>query len=165
MTADLGIEIRDAQTEDVPAACEVLRRSIAELCIADHGNDPAILGRWLANKTPEIVASWIANPASSTLVAILADAVVAVGAVTDYGEITLDYVSPGARFKGVSREMLRALERRAVERGNTRCTLVSTKTARRFYITAGYTEDGLPDGKYGAAGGYPMSKQLIWTRI
>jgi hypothetical protein len=30
-------------------------RSIAELCVLDHRNDPAILARWLANKTPEIV--------------------------------------------------------------------------------------------------------------
>ena len=53
----LPIEIRHAVAEDPPAACEVLRRSIAELFVADHGNDPEILGRWLANKTPEIVAS------------------------------------------------------------------------------------------------------------
>jgi hypothetical protein len=36
------MEIREAMTEDAPAACEVLRRSISELCVADHRNDPAI---------------------------------------------------------------------------------------------------------------------------
>jgi hypothetical protein len=48
------MEIRDAmtETEDAPAACDVLRRSISELCVADHGNDPTILARWLSNKTP-----------------------------------------------------------------------------------------------------------------
>jgi hypothetical protein len=45
------MEIRDAMTEDAPAACDVLRRSISELCVADHGNDPTILARWLSNKT------------------------------------------------------------------------------------------------------------------
>jgi len=31
-----------------------MRRSIAELCVADHRNDEAILSRWLGNKTPEV---------------------------------------------------------------------------------------------------------------
>jgi hypothetical protein len=37
--------------------------AVVELCHADHLNDPAILNRWLANKTPEIVGSWIINRA------------------------------------------------------------------------------------------------------
>jgi hypothetical protein len=51
------MEIRAAVPEDALAACEVMRRSISELCEADHRNDPVILGRWLANKAPETVAS------------------------------------------------------------------------------------------------------------
>jgi hypothetical protein len=42
------MEIRDAVVEDALAGCDVLRRSIVELCIVDHRNDPAILGRWLS---------------------------------------------------------------------------------------------------------------------
>jgi hypothetical protein len=61
------MEIRDAVPEDAPAACEVLRRSISELCSADHLNDAVILGRWLANKTPEIVASRIVQPGTSVI--------------------------------------------------------------------------------------------------
>jgi hypothetical protein len=53
---DPRMHIRDAVADDAPAACQVLRRSIVELCAADHGDDPAILAQWLANKTPEIVA-------------------------------------------------------------------------------------------------------------
>jgi hypothetical protein len=52
------MRIRDAVPEDAVAACEVMRRSIAELYVADHHNDPAILERWL-DKTPEIFKSWI----------------------------------------------------------------------------------------------------------
>jgi ribosomal protein S18 acetylase RimI-like enzyme len=156
----LPIEIRAAVAADALAACEVLRRSIAELCVVDHSNDPEILGRWLANKTPEIVASWIARSDNSVLVAVEGDTILAVGSVTDEGEITLCYVSPDARFRGISRELLGALETRAAARGNERCTLHSTLTARRFYRAAGYTEDGPPDGKFGARGGYPMSKPL-----
>jgi hypothetical protein len=44
---------RPATPEDVPTACDIIRRSITELCTADHANDPAILQRWLANKTPK----------------------------------------------------------------------------------------------------------------
>jgi GNAT superfamily N-acetyltransferase len=118
------MHIRDAVPEDAPAACEVVRRSISELCSADHHNDPVILGRWLANKTPEIVASWIVKPANPVLVAVESGSILAVGAVTDAGEITLNYVSPDARFRGVSRALLIALETRAQQWGKERCTLL-----------------------------------------
>jgi GNAT superfamily N-acetyltransferase len=153
-------EIRAATPEDASAACQVMRRSIAELCVADHGDDEAILRRWLSNKTPEVFLSWIAQPDNSLLVAVEGGNILAVGAVTDAGEITLNYVSPDARFRGVSRALLGALEVRAVERGNTRCTLTSTETARRFYRSNGYLEDGLPAGKFGTRASYPMSKPL-----
>jgi hypothetical protein len=94
------MEIRDAVPEDAPPACEVMSRSISELCSADHHNDPVILARWLANKTPEIVASWIIKPSNSILVAVESGIVLAVGSVTDAGEITLNYVTPDAGSVG-----------------------------------------------------------------
>lgn len=154
------MEIRDAAPADAAAACTVLRRSIAELCAADHRDDPAILARWLANKTPEIVAGWIARPDNAVLLAVEDGAILAVGSVTDAGEITLNYVSPDARFRGVSRALLEALEARAVLHGNACCTLESTATARRFYLAAGYRENGPPAGNFGTASGYPMRKDL-----
>jgi GNAT superfamily N-acetyltransferase len=153
------MDIRDAATEDAEAACLVMRRSISELCVADHKNDAAILTRWLSNKTPEIFVSWIRQPGNSLLVAVEAGNILAVGSVTDVGEVTLNYVSPDARFRGVSRALLRALEARARERGNAQCTLTSTETARRFYRANGYAEDGLPVAKFGM-NGYPMSRVL-----
>jgi GNAT superfamily N-acetyltransferase len=157
---DIEMRIRDAVPDDAPAACEVMRRSITQLCVADHRNDPAILARWLANKTPEILRSWI-RPDNSLLVAVEDNSTVAVGCVTSAGEITLNYVSPDARFRGVGKALLAALEARAIERGNKRCTLKSTETARRFYLAKGYTWDGPADGKFGMSSGYPMSKHLI----
>jgi GNAT superfamily N-acetyltransferase len=154
------MKIRNAVTKDAPAACQVLRRSISELCVADHGDDPTILTRWLSNKTPELVASWIARPDSSLLVAVEDGTILAVGSVTDAGEITLNYVSPDARFRGVSRTLLCALEQRAFERGNVRCTLTSTETAHRFYQTNGYADDGTVPGKFGTSASYRMSKPL-----
>ncbi len=117
------MEIRDARAADAPAACQIIRRSILELCAADHRNDPAILSRWLANKTPQIVESWIMQPDNSVLVAMEGNSILGVGSVTNSGRITLNYVSPDARFRGVSRALLSALEARAIERGNTHCTL------------------------------------------
>jgi GNAT superfamily N-acetyltransferase len=154
------MHIRVADLSDAAAACEVLRRSIAELCGIDHRDNTAILARWLANKTPENVAAWIAHPATHVLLAAEGEAILAVGAVTDEGEITLNYVSPDARFRGVSRALLAQLEATARERGNDVCTLLSTETARRFYLSAGYAEEAPPRGAFGTNAGYPMSKRI-----
>lgn len=120
--------IRNAEPEDAVAACEVMKRSITELCAADHGGDPEILARWLSNKTPEDVRSWIVRHDATLLVAVETDAIVAVGMVTDAGEILLNYVSPDSQFRGVSRALLKALEARAKERDATVCRLESTET-------------------------------------
>ena len=137
-----------------------MRRSITELCVADHHNDPLILERWLANKTPDMTASWIVNPANTMLVAVEAGVVLAVGLVRGLGEIEVNYVSPDARFRGVSRAMMAALEGRARERGASRCVLISTETAHSFYQAIGYVDDGAPVRKFGTTGSYPMAKTL-----
>jgi GNAT superfamily N-acetyltransferase len=154
------MRIRDAIPEDASAACEVMRRSITELCVADHRNDPAILERWLSNKRPGTFRSWI-RPDNSLLVAIEDNRILAVGCINNAGEITLNYVSPDARFRGVSKALLSALESRAMKQGNQSCTLKSTETARRFYLTRGYAQDGPAATKFGMNSGYPMSKHLI----
>ena len=158
------VAIRDATPEDAVAACHILKESITRLCVADHRNDPAVLNAWLANKTPEMVAAWATQKGNSLLLAVEGDAVLAVGSVTDAGEITLNYVAPVARFRGVSRALLRALEARAIERGNSHCTLTSTETAHRFYLSAGYVDDGAPTGKFGTIAGCPMSKEIVASR-
>jgi GNAT superfamily N-acetyltransferase len=153
------MEIRDAAMEDAAGACEVMRRSIAELCVVDHRGDVDVLARWLSNKTPDTFRSWIAHQGNSVLVAVEQDVILGVGAVTETGEITLNYVSPDARFRGVSRAVLGALEGRAMKQGNVRCTLTSTETARRFYRANGYVEDRLPAEEFSTSG-CPMSKVL-----
>lgn len=152
--------IRDATPADAVKACEVIRASIAELCIADHQQDRAVLARWLASKTPENVAAWALTVGSSLLVAVEGDAILAVGGVEDDGEITLNYVAPAARFRGASAALLTALEARAVERGAIEVTLLSTETAHRFYLSRGYRDSGPPQGKFGMTSSYPMTKEL-----
>ena len=155
--------IRQATPADATEACEVLRASISELCFADHKRNPDILDRWLLSKTPENVAAWADNIGRSLLVAVEDDVVLAVGGVTDGGEITLNYVSPKARFRGVSSALLKALEERAMARGAVRATLLSTSAPRRrtASMCRAVTKDtGPPQGKFGMAASYPMAKTL-----
>ena len=152
--------IRKARIDDAAGACETMRRSIAELCGSDHHDDPAVLRRWLANKTPAVVGGWIAHPENVVLVAVEEETVLAVGIVRHDGEITCNYVSPDARFRGVSKAMLAQLEANAREFGNASCNLISTETARRFYRACGYEEVGVPQGKFGTTGSYPMLKRF-----
>ncbi len=154
------MKIRDATPADAAAASAVLRASISELCVADHRNDPEILGRWLANKTPENVALWATDANASLLLAVEDDAVWAVGSVRNDGEITMNYVSPAARFRGASSALLAAMEARAKEHGNKICKLLSTETARRFYLSRGYSEAGVPLGKFGTSSSYPMTRKI-----
>jgi GNAT superfamily N-acetyltransferase len=133
-------EIRAAQMREAGAICEVLRRSIIELCVRDHQNDPARLAEWLANKTPENVAGWIANPDNCMFVAVAEGNILGVGSIGSGGEIALNYVSPDGRFQGISRAMLHTLEDTARELGCRRITLTSTFTAHDFYLAAGYSD-------------------------
>jgi GNAT superfamily N-acetyltransferase len=137
-----------------------MRRSIVELCQADHHDDPTLFAAWLANKTPEIFAAWMRRTDASYLVATERGAIAAVGAVTHGGEILLNYISRDARFCRASSALLTALEDRAASRGARRCTLVSTETGRRFYRARGYEEIGPAVRKFGMDSGYPMAKAL-----
>jgi GNAT superfamily N-acetyltransferase len=139
-SAKPSFEIRAAQMREAGAICEVLRRSIIELCVRDHQNDPVRLAEWLANKTPENVAGWIANPDNCMFVAVAEGKILGVGSIRSGGEIALNYVSPDGRFQGISRAMLRTLEETARELGCRRVTLTSTFTAHDFYLAAGYAD-------------------------
>jgi GNAT superfamily N-acetyltransferase len=58
----------------------------------------------------------------------------------DSGQITLNYVSPDARFRGVSKALMLRLEARARTLGLTECALETTQTALRFYQSLGYID-------------------------
>ncbi len=76
--------------------------------------------------------------------------------MTDAGEITLNYVSPDARFRGVSHALLAALERRAAERGSDACTLTGTALLSSQRLV----ETGAAGGNFGTQSGFPMRKTL-----
>jgi GNAT superfamily N-acetyltransferase len=158
------MKVRQAREEDAEAACVVLRRSITELCRADYRGDGATLAAWLANKTPENVRTWIDNPHSHMLVADDGGVILGVAAIQSSGRISLNYVSPDARFRGVSKALMRGLEARALELGVAACTLESTETARQFYLSMGYREAGPTTAGFGLGVCHPMIKLLASPR-
>lgn len=151
--------LRPARADDVPAMSAVLIASITELCAADHHDDPQKLGAWTRNKSVEGVASMLANPDMVMLVAERDGAVLAVGAVTRGGEVALNYVAPSARFGGVSKALLAALEDSLAQLGFAEGRLEATATAFDFYQSAGWRADG-PQAEGRQVNGYPMRKSL-----
>jgi GNAT superfamily N-acetyltransferase len=152
------MEIRLAQADDADEACAVVRRSIVELCHADHqGDAPRMAGR-LGKKKVENMRRWIVE--SHVFVAVEHDRILGVGAITPSGQVTLNYVSPDARFRGVSKALLRRLEQQAAQLGAAAVTLRSTATAHRFYAAAGYRDVEPPLAESSAAAGNPMTKAL-----
>jgi N-acetylglutamate synthase-like GNAT family acetyltransferase len=132
------MHIRQAKTDDAAAACAVLRRSITELCHADHGGDEILLGKWLSNKTVENVTRWILQ--THFVVAEEGETILGVAAMNASGKITLNYVSPEARFRGVSKALVQQLEAQARALGLGECMLETTQTALRFYQSLGYVK-------------------------
>ncbi|BCM87982.1 GNAT family N-acetyltransferase [Methylobacterium indicum] len=133
------MKVRLATPTDAEAGSRVLRRSIAELCHADHGGDQAFIAAWTANKTPDSWLIWLSQPGASLLVAEREADIIGVGMVDAGGMILLNYVAPEARHQGVSTALLKAMEDVSAERGIVVCRLESTKTAQRFYMTQGYS--------------------------
>jgi hypothetical protein len=153
--------IRDARDDDAEAAARLMRRSIRELCTADHHCKPAVVRPWLANKRPDIFREWLAWPPNIVLVAEGEDGrLLGVGGGTHEGEITLNYVGPDARFTGVSMALVAELERRLLALGVHECHLTSTQTAHRFYLARGYRDIGGLEPTFGGMSAQPMMKTL-----
>ena len=159
-----SITVRPATTADAAAACEVLRRSIRELCVADHRDDERILAAWLANKTPENVRRWIATPSLFCVVAVEIGEVRGVGMVQRDGEIQLCYLVPEAQHRGIGKLLLRTLEAEAVRWGLDKVFLTSSLTAKAFYERNGYARTGEATAMRGLPPGFPMSKTLAEPR-
>ncbi|MEZ5902629.1 MAG: GNAT family N-acetyltransferase [Alphaproteobacteria bacterium] len=150
--------IRLATAHDASPACKVIRESITHLCVEDHKNREDILYNWLENKTPDTIAQWIADTQNIFVVAQAGDEIVSVGAMLTDGYITLNYVLPDWRYKGISRAILAYLEKEAHSKGLTETTLTSTKTAHSFYAAHGYVDQAEPTFGFGGKVSFPMKK-------
>jgi len=139
--------------------CRVLRRSISEVCGPDYSEDPAALSEWLSNKTPGNVRQWIGDKANYAVVAKLGEAVVGFALLRE-GEILLNYVVPECLGKGAGHMMLRALERRAMEKGLSELRCMSTITARSFYEREGFELSGEPIYVGEVLSEFPLRKRI-----
>lgn len=144
-----NFNIREACPDDAEAACDVLRRSITELCQLDYEGVSGRLDQWLANKTPKQLRSWITQDGFTLFLAQQDDTLSGVAGMTDQGMILLNYVSPDRRFCGVSKALLSFMEGRALAAGNHETQLESSKTALRFYQSQGYQTNPAKGAKAG----------------
>src|SRR5262245_3540671 len=101
--------IRRATPSDAVDACEVVRRSINELCFEDHRGDNETLTQWLANKTVANFNQWIRSERHLALVAEGASGLIGFALLNLNGQLALLYVSPDARFQGVSKALLNVI--------------------------------------------------------
>jgi len=90
----VSIAVRGAIPSDAPAACELVRRSITELCGEDHHGDEPTIRDWLANKTPENFDAWISSPRHVALVAESRGLLAGFALLNRSGSIALLYVAP-----------------------------------------------------------------------
>lgn len=156
----MSITVRRAVPQDAEAACDVLRRSIQELCVADHQNDGKALGAWLENKTADNVRAWIASSRNYAVVALCNAKICGFALLGQDGTIRLCYLVPEVQHLGAGRAMLAALESEASRWGLKSLRLESTLTALPFYKRNGYTSAGESILVFGAQRAYPMRKEL-----
>lgn len=137
-----NVSIRRGRQADAEEAIGVIREAILKLCGDDHHDDEAEIFSWLKNKTISSWNSWASRADVALLVAEQAEGIVGVGMIDSRGEVMLNYIHPAARFMGVSKAIMAALEEYARSRGIDVCKLDSTATAKQFYQALGYCPEG-----------------------
>jgi GNAT superfamily N-acetyltransferase len=155
-----SIEVRFANASDAAQACVVVRRSIEQLCGADHGGDPVTLAMWLENKTVDWFERLVASTSGTCVVAFRGSDCCGFGQIDHAGQVGLLYVDPSARFMDVSSRILARLEDVAAGLGLETVVLRSTRTAKAFYEARGYAPAGEPEPTFGTVRAWPLAKRL-----
>jgi GNAT superfamily N-acetyltransferase len=117
-----------------------MKDSIAQLCTPDHRGDAAFLAKWLSNKTPDNVRRWIHD--WLFFMCELDGRIGGVAAMRPDGHVTLNYVAPEVRFRGVSKALIARLEEEAKSLNLARLRLLSSQTAFAFYQSLGFVKTG-----------------------
>jgi len=154
------LDVRCARPEDADAAADLLRRSITELCAADHRGDADTLSKWLANKTPSHVLEWLANKDQYCVIAENDSRLLGIGLIHRSGEIRLCYLAPGNQGRGIGKAICLALETQARTWGLRELRLESTLSARSFYERLGYRAAGAATRGFGLSHCHPYAKTL-----
>ncbi|MCE1191685.1 MAG: GNAT family N-acetyltransferase [Acidovorax sp.] len=150
-------------------ACAVVRESITRCCAADHGDDPAVLGAWLANKTPAQFTAWLSAPGAMAWAAYRGEGVdadagvhapmVGFALLLPPATLALCYAVPAVLYQGVGRALLQAAEAGARQCGAPVLALDSTRTAQGFYRRNGYAPAGAAKA-WAGLWAQPLSKRL-----
>jgi GNAT superfamily N-acetyltransferase len=154
------ITVRKAQPEDAQVAVSVLRRSIRDLCVADHHGDQETIAQWLANKTEPAFRSWLANEENYCVVGEVDQRIVGVGLINTTGEILLCYVAPGFQRQGIGNAIYSRLEDKAKAWRIRKLHLASTIGAQPFYESVGYRRTGAAKPGFGISQCHPYEKTL-----
>ena len=134
--------IREATITDVEQICDVLRRSIIELCELDHQGDEEKLNEWLENKTVQNCQNWVKHERTNFFVAERNGKIVGVCSISHDGYISLCYVLPEIKGHGIGTQLLKAAEASVLSLGVQSFSLESTITAKGFYERLGYIHTG-----------------------
>ena len=138
-----------------------MRRSITELCTADHQNDAVTLANWLANKTRENFLSWLAHDNNLCVVAVENGRLLGAGMVLRKGYINLLYLLPGAQRRGVGKAIYLALEQQARDWGLQKLAMTSNRESCAFYESMGFKSTGGAMPWFGKALSWPYEK-VLW---
>jgi putative acetyltransferase len=153
------IDIRQAIPGDAEAACALLRRSIEEGCVADHGQRPEILQAWLSNKTPQMVTTWFSSPSNYAVVAVRDGKLVGLALLTPAGKLALCYVSPERLRAGTGRAMMRAIEAQARTWDMAKLHMHCPASASGFFERLGYVNAGKDKACFG------LECDFLWKQL
>ena len=157
------MNIRPALPSEAEAAIDLVRRSITQLCVEDHQNDPMTLQGWLANKSAKNMRTWIETPGSFAFVADRDGAMAGVGVYTGAGDLMLLYVEPEARFSGISSALLAHMEESARALRLPSLHVSASRAARRFFLERGYAVQEQDDDIFESELGPEDSNELSKT--
>lgn len=147
--------IRAATKADAEAMGRVRHASIHQLCSADHHDDLPTVNAWAGDGSATKFLRLLEQPEARLVVAEIDGQIVGLGGMA--GDlVTLNYVHPDYRFRGVSKALMGTLEAMMMAEGIAVGRLNSTVTALAFYRAIGWVDAGPAT----AAQGQPMRKVL-----
>ena len=81
--------ITEAKEKDAREICQLIRRSISEVCGPDYAKIDGFIENWLANKTPENIGSWIKSTEGVFIICRNDESIVGVANMNRQGKILL----------------------------------------------------------------------------
>jgi len=142
--------------------CNLLIRTIREVCARDYNYDESVITDWLSNKTSENISKWIKSDNLSYVV-VCRDIIVGFAMLGLKGDILLNYVLPEYLNRGIGKILLNKMEQDARRCGIKAIKVNSSITAKKFYFRNGFAEIGPPKYMGKILGEFPMRKILTPT--